>query len=429
MKKLSLLIALVMGLAMLTSCGKDIEDSTSSGGSSSVSQSSSDTSGTGGSQTDGSSGSSADTSASESSGSSSGTPAVTMPVSNETLKESTSRYGYNTLSAEEKDVYDKILKAVYNYQSTVDFGKAISFETYKKVFIMVYFQETQLFWFRGTLDHFDGDTSQTGNLYYRTDAATAAKMQGEIDAKTKEILQFPSGSTAVDKLKVIHDYLGKHNTFTKESAFAQTIYGSLIEGQTQCEGYAKAMGYLAGKAGIENLLIVGSNPQGASHAWNMVKVDGEWYNIDITWDDPTGHEQDNLDYVRYNYFNVTDAEILNKSHVQDLDMTAFTPPKATATKANYQQTYKLYASSYDEAVKMLKDQLIAASAEKRREIQIKVSSKDILTKLNSDLVDKAGIYTMLTEANKSAKNKFQEGTVQAAKDDNVLTMQFVVKYQ
>lgn len=430
MKKLSILIALILGITVFSTACSKVENSSSGGTSSSQSTSDKDSSG---SETD-----SASSGAESTSGDTSSSAAATQTevkiadVATDIQKVSTARYGYNTLSAEEKVIYDKIVKAASSYQSTVDFGKEISAATYQKVFTMAYFQETGLFWFRGLLDHFSGDTSQTASLYYRTDEASAVKMQGEIDAVVKKIFaSFPSGATDVDKLKVIHDYIAKNCAFTKDGDFPQTIYGALVQGKVQCEGYAKAMGYLCDKAGIENLLIVGTiinNGSELSHAWNMVKIDNEWYNIDATWDDPTGHE-DNPNYVRYTYFNVPDAEILNKSHFQDLDLTAFTPPSAKATKANYQIYYKLYATTYDEAVKLLNQELTKASSEKREEIQIKVSSKEVLNELYSKLADKSGIFTMLKDANKSAKNKFKTDTVTPAKDENTLTLQFVVKYQ
>jgi len=229
-------------------------------------------------------------------------------------------------------------------------------------------------------------------------------MQKKIDAKAAEIIaSFPSGASAVDKLLAIHDYIGKNCAFTdvKDSGSSQTIYGGLIEGKIQCEGYAKTMGFLCDKAGIENLLIVGENNKQLSHAWNMVKIDGEWYNIDITWDDPTGNSDPN--FVIHNYFNVTDAEILNISHFQDLDTTAFTPPKATATKANYFIYYKLYVKSADEALSLMQQEMTKSAKAKKPVAEIKCSSKEVYDAAHTAVINKA--IEMQQKANAESSNK------------------------
>lgn len=57
------------------------------------------------------------------------------------------------------------------------------------------------------------------------------------------------------------------------------------------------------------------------HTWNMVKVDGNWYHVDITWDDPTG-----ANTLRYTYFLVSDAQI-KKNHFIDMEVSIPSAPK------------------------------------------------------------------------------------------------------
>lgn len=373
MKKLSLLLALVVSFTMFsTACGKT-DDSKSTNSNSSSSSLSAES----------------ESSADDKVSSDSSSAANTTPIATEMITTSKTRYGYNTLSDDEKEVYDKLLAAIYNVESKVDFGKEIKAETYTKVFTMLYFQETQLFWFLGRydLDEFKSGTSPTATLQYNSNKDAVGAMQAEVDAKVKEVTSaFPANATTVDKLKVIHDFLARNNTFNKDPV-AQTIYGAIVMGQSQCEGYAKSIGYLCDVSGIENLLIVGTNDKELSHAWNMVKIDNEWYNIDVTWDDPEGH--DDPSFVLHNYFNVTDAEILNISHFQDLETTGFTPPKATATKANYFINYKLYASSADEAVTLMQSEMIKSATDKHPVVEIKCSSKAVYEAAHTAVLNKA----------------------------------------
>ena len=103
-----------------------------------------------------------------------------------------------------------------------------------------------------------------------------------------------------------------------------TMYGALVEHKAVCDGYAKTYQYLLYKVGIPSHIVTGYG--GAeSHAWNLVKLDGDWYYTDLTWDD-----QDSGLY--YSYYNVT-TEQLEKDHT--IDETDYSFPECTATLDNY----------------------------------------------------------------------------------------------
>ena len=80
-----------------------------------------------------------------------------------------------------------------------------------------------------------------------------------------------------------------------------------------CEGYAKCYTILMNKAGIEAYQVrgVNSNPKGSGHAWNMVRLGGNWYHVDCCWDD---REYDNGTSDYYKYFLRTDAAFQSDSH-------------------------------------------------------------------------------------------------------------------
>lgn len=95
-----------------------------------------------------------------------------------------------------------------------------------------------------------------------------------------------------DKVEQIHDCLidslEYDQTLTRTNT--RNIYGALIEKEVVCEGYAKAYKYLLDGLGIQNVIAVGtgtnSSGQTESHAWNYVEIEGSWYAVDVTWDDP-----------------------------------------------------------------------------------------------------------------------------------------------
>ncbi len=93
-------------------------------------------------------------------------------------------------------------------------------------------------------------------------------------------------------------------------------YGALIRGEAVCEGYAEAFCWLADACGLENRFIYGVY-DGEMHDWNMVKLDGQWYQLDITSDDTTERNGVKNGYgwgnLRNKYINLTD-ETMRQDH-------------------------------------------------------------------------------------------------------------------
>ncbi len=137
----------------------------------------------------------------------------------------------------------------------------------------------------------------------------------EAKGKAQEIvkvLQQSSGQSQYELVKAIHDYLVENVHYDYEGGVElHTADGPLLYGKSVCEGYANAFNLLCYYAGIQGEMVTGNatNENGtASHAWNMVEVDGIWYLIDVTWDDPY-----NVDTLLYDYFLVSE-NVMNLSH-------------------------------------------------------------------------------------------------------------------
>jgi len=118
------------------------------------------------------------------------------------------------------------------------------------------------------------------------------KYEQQIEYVKNQILSQIEGRTDYQKIKLIHDYL--IDSVEYESDLTQgniyNMYGALVQKRCVCEGYAKAFQYLMNEIGIDNTIVIGTgtNSKGKteSHAWNYVKLNGNWYAVDVTWDDP-----------------------------------------------------------------------------------------------------------------------------------------------
>lgn len=141
----------------------------------------------------------------------------------------------------------------------------------------------------------------------------------QIEQVKNQILQNKTGNTFED-IKMVHDYL--IDTISYDSSLSKTniynVYGALINRECVCEGYARAFKYLLDKLDIPCVMVIGTgtNSQGETenHAWNYVQLNGIWYAVDTTWDDPivvgggTASEES-----RYKYFLVG-KEIIDQDH-------------------------------------------------------------------------------------------------------------------
>lgn len=112
--------------------------------------------------------------------------------------------------------------------------------------------------------------------------------------------------TDSEKVKAIHDYLIYHANYVNNGDYASAekwAYGAegvLLHGEGVCQSYAIAFYMMATAAGVECEYVTGvatSSPGSSDgHAWNRVKLDGVWYYIDCTWDDPVGGGYEGYDY-------------------------------------------------------------------------------------------------------------------------------------
>ena len=150
----------------------------------------------------------------------------------------------------------------------------------------------------------------------------------EIDNAIEEIRQIVqniesecSYKSQYTKIKSVHNYLIDNleydSTISNENIY--NIYGALINKLTVCEGYTKAFKYILDELEIENIFVFGTginkNGERESHSWNYVKLEGKWYAVDVTWDDPIliggGYLTNEF---RYRYF-LKGANDFEKDHI------------------------------------------------------------------------------------------------------------------
>lgn len=174
---------------------------------------------------------------------------------------------------------------------------------------------------------------------YDHDRLTAAWEQGDwsalhekdraiLDAAAALLSEVSSPGQTLPELELaIHDWMVDHiayDTATLERYGGvpdpddDNPYGALVHGLGICEGYTRSFQLLMDLVGIPCLSVAGHSDNGleyGEHAWNQVLLDGDWYVVDVTWDDPLSSRELPASY-HHVYYNVT-SDAIRHNHFWD----------------------------------------------------------------------------------------------------------------
>ncbi len=253
-------------------------------------------------------------------------------------------YGWLELSKNgteaEKKAYMLFAEKFGNYEKQVDFDFDITKQEAENAYNYYRDDYPQHFWRGNTCYYtFLGNkvlNISLSNMLCDGDAAKIKAMDDKVKTAVDKVLKgINSSMTAFDRELYIHNYLVnncKYDTSYKAEN-AHNMYGALVNGVAVCEGYAYAFQYLAREAGIQSIVVKGELDNGSStesHAWNMVELDGKYYHIDVTSDDPV--MKDGAQVLEFTYFNLSDSQVKTDHTIKDNNHSI---PSATATKYNY----------------------------------------------------------------------------------------------
>lgn len=116
--------------------------------------------------------------------------------------------------------------------------------------------------------------------------------------------------STIDKIKVFHDHIINNTVYDKNSKDkSYTAYNLITTGKSICGGYSDIMSIFLNTIGVQNYKITSEN-----HIWNLVYLDGVWYHMDATWDDPVA--SDGKQYLIHNFFMISTEELLNLDKVE-----------------------------------------------------------------------------------------------------------------
>ena len=151
------------------------------------------------------------------------------------------------------------------------------------------------------------------------DASPAAQKLYDETVRVLDMVIKPNMSD-YEKELAIHDYLVSNCEYgfvETSKEYAYSSYGALVQHKAVCNGYTEAMALLLSCVDVENDIMTGKS-EGELHSWNRVCLDGKWYQLDATWDDPVPN---NDKHIVHRYLNVTD-DVMGIDHEWEEDKYA-----------------------------------------------------------------------------------------------------------
>lgn len=231
---------------------------------------------------------------------------------------------YERLNETQKDYYIKAYNALNDLVTDQVFfskyGADGNFEANIRLAVFAVMNDhPEIFWADGTFTAFEHSQNHDKYLLFRyteTDKKIWERKKLELRERISALASQTDEMTPFEKEVFFHDYLCRTVIYSVDTELCDTSYGALIEDRASCAGYSKALQLLMNYCKL-NCISVGGKAEDGAHMWNMVELSGEWYNLDVTWDDTANG-------TVYKYFNLTDKKMY-ENHTPDTVVTADTP--------------------------------------------------------------------------------------------------------
>lgn len=220
---------------------------------------------------------------------------------------------YQMLSEDQQSVYRQIYANAMELTARFAPERTVTAGDVKKAFEAVIGDHPELFWLEtGYSGKYMGNGQCVEiDLKYNSTANDLENAKKSFDAAAQNLIAGAASlGSDYEKEKYVHDALAAALTYDLSADMNQSAYSALVNGKSVCAGYARAYQYLLQQMGIPCYYCTGYS--GGDHAWNIVKLDDGYYNVDVTWDD--------VDTIRYDYFNKTDADFASTHVRQNLSV-------------------------------------------------------------------------------------------------------------
>lgn len=286
-------------------------------------------------------------------------------------------YWFNQIPSELNETYRELYSRLSNQEDEGELYAGVPTETFWTVYHAVLADHPEFFWIDSNIEV--TESGLTGEVIaYKAasnlpvDQRESVRMQLEA-AADECIRQIPQDASDYEKIKAVYEYLIDTVDYQRGSVNNQNIQSALLEKRSVCAGYSKAFQYILHRMGMFCTYVTGRTVSGDDHAWNIVRIDGQYYNVDVTWGDPVfvgQQEQQQTLVTSYNYLCCSDAQ-LSATHIPEAD---FALPSCSDESYDYYRMNGLYYEYFD--YDTVYSALMNSVWEERRYVTFKFGSKE-----------------------------------------------------
>ncbi len=245
---------------------------------------------------------------------------------------------------------------------------------------------------------------------YSVSKEEAARRAAEIGKEASAILEGVSlEASDYEKVKYVYEAVIRNTEYDMNAPDNQNMYSVFAGHYSVCQGYAKAVQYLLNQLLVECTMVTGTVDTGEGHAWNLVKVDGQYYFVDATWGDASYIQDDSPEggilqfpEINYDYLCVNSEQLL-RTHTLD---NVVPVPDCTALENNYYVREGVYFTEADE--EQLAECFRKATEGKKREVTMKCDDQAVYEELYDSLITQQGIFDYLDSAGGSIAYTWNE---------------------
>lgn len=249
---------------------------------------------------------------------------------------STGKYAYDHLTEEERVVYDEMLTAILNHEEKIKLSTT-DLDLMRRAYTAVCGDYGGLFWVEGYVFTRYTKGEELVSLEFAPKYTMTEEERRNTQVQIDEIVGawlagITINHTDYEKAKYVYELLALNTEYVQDVEDSQNIISVFLRQQTVCQGYACAVQYLLNQLGVQSVIVSGV-ALGEAHAWNLIRLDGEYYYMDATWGNNGYRNREGLEtsFIDYNYMAMTTEEML-MGHVPDTELEL---PECMSVTNNY----------------------------------------------------------------------------------------------
>ncbi len=264
-------------------------------------------------------------------------------------------YYFNQLPSSYNEIYRELYSRLSAGEDSAQIYAQVSVDDFWTAYYSVLADHPELFWIGSSAQV--QSNAVTGLVAGYTIESTVpenerATTRGMLEAAADEcIRQTDETWSDYGRIKSVYEYLINTVEYNADAPDNQCIQSALLNHQSVCAGYSKAFQYICHRMGYFCTYVTGKIIGGGDHAWNIVRIDGNYYHVDVTWGDPvfagTVEDGNGITLMNYNYLCCTDSEI-RTTHTPDEGVVSF--PSCTDDSYNYYKINGMYYDTWDKGV-------------------------------------------------------------------------------